>query len=124
MTTTSLRSVRYAFTMFLLALTVFAVVESAFGGRTAGSAAVAAAPEGLSACGTAAEPCVLEPLTVVAAAPAEAAPVQLVADERTADCGTEAAPCVLPVVEVRAEASTGRLASTERSVGMTLRVRS
>jgi hypothetical protein len=87
MTTTSLRSVRYAFTMFLLALTVFAVAESAFGGRTARTAAVAAAPEGLSACG-------------------------------------EAAPCVLPVVEVRAEASTGRLASTERAVGMTLRVRS
>jgi hypothetical protein len=124
MTTTSLRSVRYAFTMFLLALTVFAVVESAFGGRAARTATVAAAPGGLSACGTTEQPCVLEEFTVVAAAPGEAAPVQVAADERTADCGTEAAPCVLPVVEVRAEASTGRLASTERAVGMTLRVRS
>ena len=123
MTTISLRSVRYAFTMFLLALTLFAVAESAVGGRAdrAATVAEAAAPEG---CGTAEQPCVLEPVTVMAAAATADQPVQVAVTDASAGCGTEAAPCRLPVLEVRAEESAGHLASAERAVGMTLRVRS
>jgi hypothetical protein len=127
MTTISLRSVRYAFTMFLLALTLFAVAESAVGGRADRAATVAEAAAAAAApvsCGTAEEPCLLEAVTVVAAAATADQPVQVAATDASAGCGTEAAPCRLPVLEVRAEASAGHLASAERAVGMTLRVRS
>lgn len=124
MTTISLRSVRYAFTMFLLALTLFAVAESAFGGRADRADAVAAAAPATDGCGTAEQPCVLETLTVVAAAATADLPVQVAATDASAGCGTEAVPCRLPVLEVRAEPSAGHLASAERAVGMTLRVRS
>lgn len=119
MTKISLRSVRYAFLTFLLALTTFAVVESAVGGRAARMAAAA----GLSTCGSVDQPCLLEPVAVSVAArtPADA---QLAASEGLAACGSEAQPCRLEAVEVNASASTSRLAAAERNVGMTLRVRS
>lgn len=109
MTTISLRSVRFAFLMSLLVLTVFAVVESAVGGTVA---------EGLSTCGSKEQPCTLEAVAVSVAAPA-----QLAADEGLSECGTEAAPCVLEAVEVNAPA-TARLASVEHAARMTLRIRS
>lgn len=121
MTTTTLRSVRYAFVMFLLALTAFTVAESAVGARSA-----AAPAEGLTTCGTVEQPCTLETVSVTVAVP-EAAPAatQLAAeDEGLTACGSEDQPCRLEAVEVTAPASTGRLASTERTMGMTLRVRS
>jgi hypothetical protein len=124
MTTISLRSVRYAFTMFLLALTLFAVAESAFGGRADRAGAVAAAEKAPDGCGTVEQPCVLETFTVVATADTPELPVQVAEADASAGCGTEAVPCRLPVLEVRAEAPAGLLASAERSVGMTLRVRS
>jgi hypothetical protein len=118
MTTISLRSVRFAFLMFLLALTTFAVVESAVGRSTAGTVA-----EGLSTCGTADQPCTLETLAVSVPA-AESAQPQLAAGEGLSACGTAAQPCRLDAVEVTADASPARLASVEHAVGMTLRVRS
>lgn len=118
MKTITLRSVRYAFAMFALALTLFTVAESAMGSR----ARAAASAEGLSTCGTVDQPCTLETVAVeVKAAPAPAT-AQL-AEGLTA-CGTESAPCRLETVQVQAERSSGRLASTERSLGMTLRLRS
>jgi hypothetical protein len=116
MTTITLRSVRYAFVMFLSALTLFAVVESAVRGRAAATVA-----EGLSTCGTVDQPCALEPVAVVATA---AAPARARLAEGLSACGTQAQPCRLETVEVTAERSTSRLASAERAVGMTLRVKS
>jgi hypothetical protein len=118
MTTISLRSVRYAFMMFLLAMTAFAVVESAVSGPAAGTVA-----EGLSTCGTIEQPCTLETVAVSVPAPAPAR-AHFAAREGLSACGTEAEPCRLDAVEVTARASTGRLASTEHAVGMTLRVKS
>jgi hypothetical protein len=117
MTTMTLRSVRYAFVMCMTALTLFAVVESVVGGR----ARAASAAEGLSTCGTIDQPCALEPVAVSVDAP-EPARVHLA--EGLTECGTEAQPCRLETVEVTAERSSSRLASTERAVGMTLRVKS
>jgi hypothetical protein len=118
MTKIPLRTVRFAFMMFLLALTAFAVVESAVGGP------VPTVAEGLSTCGTADAPCALEAVAVSVAIPAaETAPVQVAAGEGLSACGTEAEPCRLDAVEVNAPATT-RLASVEHAVGMTLRVRS
>lgn len=119
MTSSILRSVRFAFVTLLLGLTAYTVLESVVGGsRTA----VAQAAEGLSTCGSEAQPCVLEPLAVVAQ-PAPAGPAVQLADGLTA-CGTEETPCVLDAVSVEAERADARLASTERAVGMTMRVRS
>lgn len=120
MTTISTRSVRYAFLTLLTGLTVFAVVESAVGGTSARAGTLA---EGLSTCGTMDQPCTLEPVAVSVPAPAPAR-VHLAADEGLSGCGTEAQPCRLETVEVKASGSTSRLAAAERSVGMTLRVRS
>lgn len=118
MTTLTLRSVRYAFVMFLTALTVFAVVESAVGGDAAKTAAVA---EGLSTCGTVHKPCALEPVSVAVTAPASA-PAPLA--EGLSACGSRTQPCRLQAVEVAARPSTRHLASVEHAVGMTLRVKS
>ncbi|HEU0014034.1 MAG TPA: hypothetical protein VFQ45_10145 [Longimicrobium sp.] len=60
----TLRSVRSAFVALLFALTLYALAESAFAG--AGTASEMAATEGLSACGTEANPCQLEALTIEA----------------------------------------------------------
>lgn len=59
MTSSILRSVRFAFVSLLLALTVYTVLESALGG---GRTAVAQAAEGLATCGSAEHPCLLEPV--------------------------------------------------------------
>jgi hypothetical protein len=118
MKTISLRSVRYAFLMFLLTLTAFAVVESAVGGPAARTVA-----EGLSTCGTMEQPCTLETVAVSVPAPAPAR-ARFAADEGLSACGTQAQPCLLEAVEVTARASGNRLASTEHAVGMTLRVKS
>lgn len=120
MTTITPRSVRHAFLMFLMALTVFAVAESVAGGPAAASGDVA---EGLSTCGTFDAPCTLEAVAVTVPARAPAAP-RLAATEGLSACGTEAQPCRLDAVEVTAEAASSRLASLEKAVGMTLRVRS
>lgn len=117
MTTIPPRTVRFAFMMLLLVLTVFAVVESAVSGPAATVA------EGLSTCGTAGQPCTLETLAVSVPAP-EAAAAQFAAGEGLSACGTEAQPCRLDAVEVTADASPARLASVEHAVGMTMRVRS
>jgi hypothetical protein len=119
MTSSILRSVRFAFVTLLLGLTVYTVLESALGG---GRTAVAQAAEGLSTCGTQALPCALEPVAVVVAQPAPAR-VQLAAEGMTA-CGTESEPCQLAPVVAEAEREPTRLASTERAVGMRMRVRS
>lgn len=118
MTTMTPRSVRYTFVMFLTALTAFAVVESAVGGNAVKAADAA---EGLSTCGTMDQPCALEP---VAVAVTIAEPAQIQMAEGLSACGTEAQPCLMETVEVGAEPSTGRLASVEHAVGMTLRVKS
>lgn len=115
MTKNPLRSVRYAFLMFLLALTTFAVAESAVGGTRARTA-------GLSACGSLEQPCRLEAVAV--RVPARTPAAALAAREGLAECGSEARPCRLEAVEVNASATSGRLASAERNLGMTLRVRS
>lgn len=65
MTSSILRSVRFAFVSLLLALTVYTVLESALGG---GRTAVAQAADGLATCGSTEHPCLLQP---VAAEPAE-----------------------------------------------------
>lgn len=119
MTSSILRSVRFAFVTLLLGLTVYTGFETALGG---GHTAVAQAAEGLSTCGTEAQPCTLEPVAVVAE-PAPAGPSVQLAEGLTT-CGTEATPCVLEPVAVQAERESVRLASSERTVGMTLRVRS
>jgi hypothetical protein len=120
MKTISSRSVRYAYLMFLMALAAFAVLEPLVGRPAAAAATVA---EGLSTCGTVEQPCTLEAVTVAAKAqPRTPAPVQVA--EGLAACGSEAQPCRLETVQVTAEPSTGRFAAAERSVGMTLRVRS
>ncbi|HEV3049750.1 MAG TPA: hypothetical protein VGX50_05545 [Longimicrobium sp.] len=119
MTRPILRSVRFAFVTLMLGLTAYTGLESVVGGsRTA----VAQASEGLSTCGSESQPCVLEPLAVVAE-PAPAGPAVQLAEGLTA-CGTEETPCVLEAVSVEAERADARLASTERAVGMTMRVRS
>lgn len=119
MKTISSRSVRYAYVMFLMALATFAVLESVVGRP----AAAAALDEGLSTCGTMEQPCALETLTVAATAQEPApAPAQLA--EGLAECGSKDEPCALEPVRVTVEHATGLLASTERHVGMTLRVKS
>ncbi len=121
MTSSILRSVRFAFVTLLLGLTAYTVIESALGG---GRTAVAQAAEGLSTCGSEAQPCALEPFAIVAVQPAPTpARVQLAAEGMTA-CGTEAEPCLLAPVVAEAESETTRLASVERAVGMRMRVRS
>jgi hypothetical protein len=116
MTITILRSVRFSFVTLLLGLTVYTVAESALGGRHADAQAAA---EGLSACGSADQPCTLEPVSVVAQ-PAPSA-VRFAADEGLAACGSEAQPCVLAPVAVQAKRETARLASAERVARMTMR---
>lgn len=118
MKTMTSRSVRFAFVTFLMAMTTFAAVESAVGARGEDAGKVA---EGLSTCGSESQPCRLPTLAVEAKA-AEPAPVQLA--EGLAECGTQDQPCRLEAVQVNAQAQGGLLASTERTVGMTLRVRS
>lgn len=115
----SMRSVRYAYVMFLVALAAFAVLESAVG-RPAAAAPVA---DGLSACGTIEQPCTLETLTVAATAEPRAPARAQLAEGLTA-CGSEAQPCRLEAVQVTAQRTDSRFAAAERSVGMTLRVRS
>lgn len=120
MTRSILRSVRFAFVTLLLGLTVYAVIESALG---AGGATIAAqAPdEGLATCGTVEQPCTLPVLDVVAQpAPARS---QLAA-EGLPSCGTEAQPCQLEPFAIQAERESAHLASAERNLGMTMRVRS
>ena len=119
MKTISSRTVRYVYVMFLSVLAAFALLESAVG-RPAAAASVA---EGLSTCGTVQQPCTLETLTVAAAAQPQA-PARAQLAEGLSACGSEAQPCPLAPVQVTAERSTRRLAAAERSVGMTLRVRS
>lgn len=113
-----LRSVRFAFVTLLLGLTVYTVIESALGG---GRTVVAQAAEGLSACGSEAQPCTLEP--VAAVAPRAPARVRLAA-EGLATCGSESEPCLLAPVAVEAERASTQLASAERALGMRMRVRS
>jgi hypothetical protein len=120
MTSSILRSVRFAFVTLLLTLTAYTVLESALGESRI---AVAQAAEGLSTCGSEAQPCALEPLDVVAQ-PASATPSVQLAREGLVTCGTEATPCVLEPFSIQAERENARLASTERGVGMTMRVRS
>lgn len=116
-----LRSVRFAFVTLLLALTVYTVLESALGG---GRTVVAqAADEGLVTCGTAEQPCTLAPFAIVAQPAPASAPVQLAA-EGMPSCGTEAQPCKLQPFAIEAERQSVHLAATERTVGMTMRVRS
>ena len=119
MKTMTLRTARYAFVSFLAALTVFTVAESVVGGR----AEAARVAEGLSTCGTLEQPCLLEPLAITVDAP-EAPAVQVAGAEGLSVCGSEALPCQLETLQVTAQASNSRLASAERSLGMTLRVKS
>ena len=120
MTRSILRSVRFAFVTLLLALTAYTVLESALGGG-ATTIAAQAADEGLPSCGTAEQPCTLPVLDVVAQpAPAR----QQLAAEGLPSCGTEEQPCQLEPFAIEAERESAHLASTERSVGMTMRVRS
>lgn len=119
MKTISLRSVRYAYVMFLLALVTFAALESVLGRP----AAAASLGEGLSTCGTVDQPCALETLTVAADVPEPAsAPAQVA--EGLSECGSREEPCALEPVRVSVDHSAGLLASTERHLGMTLRVKS
>jgi hypothetical protein len=118
MKTMTLRTARYAFVSMMTALTVFTVAESVVGGK----AEAARVAEGLSTCGSQAQPCVLETLAVSVDAPAPAA-VQVA--EGLSECGSEAAPCQLETLRVIAEPPNGHLASADRrSLGMTLRVKS
>ena len=116
MTTSILRNVRFAFVTLLLGLTVYTVAESAVGGR----GIVAQGPsEGLSTCGTEAQPCTLDPIAIVA----EAAPsrVLFAADEGLTACGSQEQPCVLAPVQVEGTRETARLASAERLPRMMVR---
>jgi hypothetical protein len=116
MTNSILRSVRFAFVTLLLGLTVFTVVESALAGD---HATVQAQAEGLSACGSAEQPCALEAVSVVV----EPAPsgVTVAANEGLADCGSRAEPCVLAPIGVEVERGTTRLASADRAPRMMVR---
>lgn len=74
MTKTFPRSVRFMFATTALTLTAYTLLESALGAGparadAAQSAAVAEAPEGLSACGTQQAPCLLDAVTVELQAP-------------------------------------------------------
>lgn len=110
---TDTRKVRNAFASLLLGLTIFTLAESALG------YGVPASSEGLTACGTEAQPCTLQPVAVVAEpAPQPAA----TASEGLLACGTQEQPCVLPAMSVQAERGTSRLASAERAPRMILRV--
>lgn len=120
MTRSILRSARFSFVTLLMGLTVYTVIESALGGTPT---AVANTAEGLSTCGTETQPCALESVTVAVAQPAPAR-AQLAAEGLEA-CGSEAEPCVLAPIAVEAErGTTATLASTERALGMRMRVRS
>lgn len=118
MTNSTLRSVRFSFVTLLLGLTVFTVAESALGGSRADAQAAA---EGLSTCGTEAQPCTLEPVAVVAE-PAPSASVMLAADEGLSACGSEEQPCMLEPIAIEAPRETARLASAERLPRMMVRV--
>jgi hypothetical protein len=118
MTSSILRSVRFAFVSLLLALTVYTVLESALGG---GRTAVAQAAEGLATCGSAEHPCLLEPVAAVAARPA-AKRMQLA--EGLPTCGSESAPCVMAPLSIEVEPAEARLATSPPALGMTMRVRS
>ena len=111
-----LRSVRFAFVTLLLGLTLFTVAESALGGSRSDAQAAA---EGLSTCGTEAQPCALEPVSVVAEP--EPNSVMFAADEGLTACGSEAEPCVLAPVAVEARREAARLASAERLPRMMVR---
>ena len=121
MTTSILRSVRFAFVTLLLGLTAYTVIESALGGRSV--VAQGAAEEGLSACGTQEQPCALETVSIVAEpAPAPAADaVQFAGNAEMVPCGSEAQPCVLEPIAVEAERPAARLASMEHIARMTVR---
>lgn len=118
MTTSILRSVRFAFVTLLLGLTVYTVAETALGGGSA--IAQGAADEGLTACGSAEQPCALEAVSVVAE-PAPAHAVQVAATEGLEACGTEEQPCALAPVTVQAERPAAHLASIEHIARMTVR---
>lgn len=109
MTNSILRSVRFSFATLLLGLTVFTVAESALG---SGHADARASAEGLSTCGTQAQPCALEPLAVVVE-PAPGASVMLAADEGLSACGSREQPCTLAPIAIEAEREATRLASAE-----------
>ncbi|HEX2209056.1 MAG TPA: hypothetical protein VHG93_15360 [Longimicrobium sp.] len=119
MTTSFLRSVRFAFVTLLLGLTAYTAIESALGGHRV----VAQDDEGLSTCGTAAQPCALETVAVVAEA---ADPVQLAANEGLSACGTAEEPCLLAPVSVNVPArETARMVSnTDRVPPVTVRAKS
>jgi|GEM_PF-4916625 len=120
MTSSILRSVRLTFVTLLLGLTVYTVLESVLG---RGPTAVAhAAVDGLSACGSEAQPCLLEPIAAVA--PAVASPRVQLASEGLTACGSKEQPCVMAPLKAEAVREDARLASTERAVGMTMRLRS
>lgn len=122
MTRSILRSVRFAFVTLLLGLTVYAVIEAALDGGRTPLAAAQPASDGLIACGTADQPCQLEPFAIVAEpAPAPAAHL---AAEGLPSCGTQEQPCQLEPFAIEAERQSAHLAASERHVGMTLRVRS
>lgn len=110
MTTSILRSVRFSFVTLLLGLTVFTVAESALGSGHTGAQAAA---EGLSTCGTEAQPCALEAVAVVVE-PAPSSSVMLAAKEGLTACGSEEQPCALEPIAIEAERETTRLASAER----------
>jgi hypothetical protein len=110
MTNSILRSVRFSFVTLLLGLTVFTVAESVLGGARADAQASA---EGLSVCGTEAQPCTLEPVAVVVE-PAPNPSVMLAEGEGLSACGSEAQPCALEPIAIEAERETTRLASAER----------
>jgi hypothetical protein len=116
MTSSILRSVRFAFVTLLLGLTVFTVVESALGHERASAQASA---EGLSGCGSQEQPCALDAVSVVVE-PASSA-VASAANEGLADCGSRAEPCVLAPIGVEVERGTARLASAERAPRMMVR---
>ncbi|HEU4883121.1 MAG TPA: hypothetical protein VFT45_12765 [Longimicrobium sp.] len=118
MTNGILRSVRFAFVTLLLGLTVFTVAESALGLDHARTQAKA---EGLSACGTQEQPCALDPVAVVAPAPASHATVMVAAHEGLDACGSEAQPCLLAPVAVEAKSGSARLASADRMPRMMAR---
>jgi hypothetical protein len=109
MTNSILRSVRFSFVTLLLGLTVFTVAESALG---SGHTRAQATAEGLSTCGTQAQPCTLQPVAVVVE-PAPSSSVMLAAEGLSA-CGSEEQPCVLEPIAIEAERETTRLASAER----------
>lgn len=116
MTNSILRSVRFSFVTLLLGLTAFTVAESALG---VGRAGTLAASEGLSACGTAEQPCTLPAMAVVV----EPRPSveHVAADRALADCGSRDEPCLLAPIVAEADREPARLASSERLPRMTVR---